>query len=405
MKTSLSSMEWLYVGVVASLPLFPVRGLPGGVSISLFLMLCMFGVYFVRAIMTGSVPSVFSKLDFALLCYLIVALFGMIDTASPEVLFSIGKSTIYMLAYLALKMAISEIPRQRLESLTGIGVVAGTVSFGAVMVFALYSTGSLSVLAGNFSYWTVTVGVFSSIDTVFGQARDDFASVHVMRNSVGEAFSFYVIAALVFGFRRRIMKVYMAVANTVFALSMFSRRALLAICFGVFGASMRQAGPGRKLLASLGMALGVAGYMYSAGASSRLTDFRDEARSVQYSEAMARFAESPIFGDGYGAKLSSGNYVHNFILSGAMMMGALGLIVTVWIVAKIALDCLRGFRAERGLQTSMFLIIPMLGMMVGSTVEGIFTMTSWVVLAIHEVHWARRSSGLPRLRSQGANGV
>ena len=401
MKSSLSAVEWLYVGVIASLPLFPVRGLPGGVSISLFLMLCMFGMYFVRAVMTASVPAIFSKLDLALLCYLIVALFGMVDTASPEVLFSIGKSTIYMLAYLALKMGISEIPHQRLETLTGVGVIAGTISFGAVMLFALYSTGSLSVLAGNFSYWTVTVGVFSSIDSVFGQARDDFTSVHVMRNSVGEAFSFYVIAALVFGFRRRLTKVYMAVANTVFALSMFSRRALLAICFGVFGASMRQAGPGRKVLAGLGMALGVAGYMFSSGADSRLTDFRDEARSIQYTEAIARFAESPIFGDGYGAKLSSGNYVHNFILSGAMMMGALGLLVTVWIFGKIALDCLRGFRAERGFQTSVFLIVPLLGMLVGSTVEGIFTMTSWVILAIHEVHWARRDNGLSRFSRRG----
>ena len=397
--------EALYCGTIATLPLFAVRGIPGGISLPLAFMLLMVVAIGLRAVLTSQVPAVFSRLDAALCGYLLVALVGLIDAATPEVLFAIAKSFIYLMAYLAFKMVLIEIPERRLEQLTGIGLILGTISFGLVMLYSLYSTGSLGVLFGSFSYWTVTVQVFNSIDSVFGQSRDEFASVHVMRNSVGEAFAFYVIAALVYGFRSKLMRLGVAGVNVIFALSMFSRRALLAVCFGVFGALATEVRGVKRALAIAAMAAGVLGYMVTSEASSRLTDFSDHARAEQYQEAVQLFGESPYFGHGYGAKLSTGNYVHNFVLAGAMMMGTLGLIVTLWIFLHVVKELVLGMRATPGFQTPLFLIIPILGMMVGSTVEGIFTMTSWVALALHDVSVLRRKNAAVAVSYPGASRV
>ncbi len=61
-----------------------------------------------------------------------------------------------------------------------------------------------------------------------------------MRNSVGEAFAFYVIVALAIGYRSRVLTIGVAGANALFALAMFSRRALLAVCFGAFSGTTRR---------------------------------------------------------------------------------------------------------------------------------------------------------------------
>ena len=382
--------EGLYCATIATLPLFAVRGLPGGISLPLGFMLLMVLVMGLRAAVTGRIPAVFTRLDVAFGAYLLVALFGLIDSATPSVLFAIFKSFVYLISYLGLKMVLIEIPERRLERLTAAGLIIGTVSFGAVMLYSLYVTGSISILFGSFNYWTVTVRVFNSIDTVFGQSREGFASVHVMRNSVGEAFSFYVIAALVYGFRSPLTRWAIAGVNVIFALSMFSRRALLAVSFGVFGAFATDSQGLKRVLAIVVMAAGVVGFMLTSEASGRLTDFSDHARAEQYREAVELFGESPVFGHGYGSKLAAGNYVHNFVLAGAMMMGALGLVVTAWIFIHILKGLVLGMRAGGGFQTPLFLIIPVLGMIVGSTVEGIFTMTSWVTLALHDVSQQRR---------------
>ena len=97
--------------------------------------------------------------------------------------------------------------------------------------------------------------------------------------------------------------------------------------------------------------------------------------------------------------------MHNFVLAGAMMMGTLGLIVTLWIFLHVVKELVLGMRATTGFQTPLFLIIPILGMMVGSTVEGIFTMTSWVALALHDVSVLRRKNAAVAVSYPGASRV
>ena len=121
-------------------------------------------------------------------------------------------------------------------------------------------------------------------------------------------------------------------------------------------------------------------------------DFTDQARTEQYTEAIQAILDKPLLGHGYGARLSTENYVHNFVLAGTMMMGLLGLLITAAILFYVVKSCALGLKARGGIQLPVILIIPILGMLVGSTVEGIFTITSWVAIALHEVECNIRKS-------------
>ena len=374
--------ELCFIALIATLPLFSMRLLPGGLSLPFVFIVALAAIAAFRFATTFRTAAVFSVTDGGICLYLLAAFITLSSAAELDV-FAALKSVAYFLVYLGMKMALSGFSFDRIKDLSRTGILVGTVLFSAIALVALQQSSHVGILFGSFSYNSLTIRVFADIDTVFGQGRESFTSVDVMRNSVGEAFAFYAIVALAIGYRSRVLTIGVAGANALFALAMFSRRALLAVCFGAFSGTT-QRGLSLRHVAAIG-ALLLAFFAMDTSDEARLTDFTDQARTEQYTEALERFADSPALGDGYGAKLSSDQYVHNFIFAGMMMMGILGLISTLVVFTSVLHRFCIGLFTKQTAWTTPLLVIPLLGMAVGSTVEGIFTLTGWVALAMHDI--------------------
>lgn len=391
MSPAQRSHGFLYTGLIATMPLFSVRLLPGGISIPLLFFLALAGVVFLGVMSSRQIPAIFSSVDNGLLFYLFAALLTLAHTANSATMFAIFKSVIYFVSYLGLKMALAGLTGEQIKLFTRRGLVIGTILFSAITVLALQRTHSLGLLSQGLSYNSVTARIFSAIDTAFGQGRESFTSANVMRNAVGESFAFYALLGITLGFRSRLLTAASIGFSILFTLGMFSRRAVLAIGLGVFGIAT-QRGVASRRVAAIGGLFAVVLFAMGSSGDTRLTDFSDAARTSQYSEALIRFAASPFLGEGYGAKLEADQYVHNFVLAGMMMMGIFGLLATLAVFVAVLVDFLQSLLRPATSWTSTLLIIPLLGMAVGSTVEGILTLTGWVAIALHDV--CRRQSGL-----------
>lgn len=220
---------FLYTGLIATLPLFSVRPLSGGLSLPLLFFSALALAVAAHISITRSIPVVFSLVDHGICLYMFSALLTLFYNANPEANFAITKSIIYFANYLGLKAALGSLSLERIQALTRRGLLLGTALIILVALLSLQKTNSFGIFSKGFSYNSVTVRVFSAIDTAFGQGRDSFRSVDVMRNAVAEAFALYVVLALTLGFRNQVIGISSFVVNGVFALGMFSRRALLAL--------------------------------------------------------------------------------------------------------------------------------------------------------------------------------
>jgi hypothetical protein len=73
--------------------------------------------------------------------------------------------------------------------------------------------------------------------------------------------------------------------------------------------------------------------------------------------------------------------VHNFIFSSFYTLGIFGLFISCYIFFAIFKNYIKFYILHR-YNLGVFLIIPILGLLVGSTVEGVFTIPEWICLAI-----------------------
>jgi O-antigen ligase len=388
----------LYMGILASLPLFSIRPFSGELSAPLMFFLAIGLVAALRIVGRLEIPKVFSALDLAICIYLLIALATLLKATDPDASFAFLKSVVYFLCYMALKMALASMTAEQVHAYTRRGILLGTAGFILVVLGALARTGGMGLLGGVPSYSGFTLPVFAAIDVAFGQGRADFASVDVMRNAVAEAFALYFLVAVGLGFRGRLLTLAAAGGNAILALGMFSRRALVAIVLGIFLGALRIEATPRRFDALVVLLLALVLFSVATtggggGGDSRHADLTDAARARQYEEALDRFAAAPLLGEGFGAKLSTDQYVHNFVLAGMMMMGVLGLAATLAVLGPMVLELFRGMVEPRAPWTSFLLLIPLLGMAVGSTVQGILTLAGWTALALHEVSRARMQAG------------
>ena len=67
------------------------------------------------------------------------------------------------------------------------------------------------------------------------------------------------------------------------------------------------------------------------------------------------------------------------------MLGVAGLFVALYLYVSLIIQFIVGLAKPRIYNTSTFLIIPILGMTIGATFEGIFTITSWVGISLYLV--------------------
>lgn len=118
------------------------------------------------------------------------------------------------------------------------------------------------------------------------------------------------------------------------------------------------------------------------------------SRVSQYQEAIRLIREHPFSGMGVGYKITHEYgtvYVHNFLLSTWLMMGLLGLLASGAIIAGLLVllrKALAGpvgdgrFGSAASQAAALLLFPPLLSLMSRSSVESIFLISDWFLLAL-----------------------
>ncbi len=366
--------------LVVSLPFFSVRNPMLRLSPPLWMMIIVGVVGALRCLYLRKISL--DIFDFMLLGYLgiVLANCAFLPQADNQYLI-LAKSVVYFALFATLKQFLMDFPIAVMEKVIFRGVIVGSFGFVAIALFALWRTGNLSVLTSSWKYYTLTLQTFASIDIVFGQQRmEEFASRDVMRNAVGEVFTLYFLLAQVF--RNKQISLWpplLLVLNGLLIVLTFSRRAFFAVAaVAMIAFKPNQQGVKRFLFTLLVLASLFTLTLFMEG-DSRLIDVSGGSRMDQYTEALSTWSEKPIFGVGYGTQLN-GRYVHNFVFSSMFFMGIPGLIFSLGITGYLLFHFFKGsFLQDNNLAN--LLVIPLFGLAVGATAEGIFTITQWFAIA------------------------
>jgi len=390
----------LYIVLIASLPFWSLRVFAGGVAITHVVLALILLVAILRIVSRLKISSVFDSLDLLLFVYLLSAFASIVYVSGDSQLFVLAKSVVYFLCYLGLKLLLWRFSVDQIIRSTVIGMVIGCGLFVSLVVVSVLQQGVDEVMSGGISYWTLTVNIYGGMASYLGSTKE-FSSASIMRSVVGEAFAFYFVFLLINRLRKKYLNVIFLMLNAVLALGTFSRRAMVAM-----GASMllvwKKSGKvwGRLLgvfvIASL---VGFVVFINEDGVG-RLADLSVDVRASQYVEALHEIEKRPISGYGYGTKLKDEGYIHNFILASWYMVGLPGLVISLLVFGGLIKQYMLAVAGQAQSLLAFLLIIPMIGLTIGSTVEGLFTPVGWVILALFSVH--RKKTGMdPLLRIDG----
>ena len=372
---------------IAVLPFFSVARGPLGASLPLIMFGVIGLVVFFRVLVSARLYRVFTTLDSLILFYLIISSVSLLVTWSETGFFALVKSTAYFFMYLGLKTHLSGYSYKDIMVSTVYGVTGGTVLFLAAVAIAIFV---LMAKGFDFSegigYDSLTLPVARSISGFLG-GEDIERSSDFMRNVMGEVFAFYIIVLLSGGTRPGLRSISVVVVNTVFMLATVSRRAFIAVSASLVLLMSKYIDFRRSAAMGVGgiliLLVTVLAY-YSFHDNLRVFDISDSSRIQQYEQALSLIYEKPILGWGYGAKLGEGVYVHNFVLASAYMNGIPGLVLGLSIYFLLVIRYLSGVISSPGSGYHMLLVIPILGLSVGSTVEGIFTIIGWLCIALYD---------------------
>lgn len=401
-----------YTFFVASFPFYSVQvfeKIPAApVLLSVIIVLCGIVV-----VLFHKIPrDLFGGIDATIVFYVFVAFCFSLYSEIPNASFVLLKTSYYTVFYLSLKLYLSPFDFTAIVRYTIAGIVIGSTLF-TMLLGLVFAENPALLMSMSFSYWGFAFEVYKSINAFFGASMGDFESREVMRSTASEGFAFFAIFILYY-MRNQSLKRGVLAFNSIMVLVLASRRAFLAL----FLALGTRASERRNVVLTL-MLLPLfllATYMLELWSLDwgRYSDMSSEVRVLQYKLAIDGFAESPFEGQGYGAKAGE-YYVHNFVLSSSFMMGVVGLASSMAILVVIFWGVVGSLLKKRWSGLHTLLVLPVIGLLVGSTTEGIFSLISWTILALYclerrteKVHVRRGGrqafSRLPSAKSLAAPG-
>lgn len=378
----------LYAILIASLPLFFVRYefIPGSIS---FVVLASIGLLVVaEIILRGKVKKIFGPIEGLILIYLILVSLIFLVHMNESALVPMYKTWVYFVLYLLLKNFLVSINFTHVENATFHGVVGGTLIFFVISALLLFQSGQFLSALGNLSHASLTFKIYAHLNEFLG-GMENFTTRNLMRSVVGESFAFYGLFLISkIAKYRSLPLLLLYLLEILFVIVSFSRRSLIAVgvsSFFIFFVTSKSIFTKAVIAPIIFMSLGVIVFLITS--DSRIFDFSNlgGTRGDMYVLAIDGFLDRPVLGNGYGVKIIDDNYVHNFILSSAFSLGISGLIVSFLIIGYLIVKYLHAIVQRTGSIYTFFLIIPIIGSMVGSTLEGMFTVTSWIILALWTV--------------------
>jgi len=376
-------IAFLYVLLIASLPFFSFRVFVGDVSLTLFLW-CGIAIFlFYYLWLKHKFPNFISFFDVIIAVYIAFCLLSFPFSRDDSSLFALIKTIVYFLFYLGLKFSLTKFGRDQVVNLTNYGIFTGIFLFSSLIIYVLFSKDLFSTVFSNVSYYNTTMKLYSGALSLFGEDVP-VKSRDFMRNALGECFAFYFVFVAFAGFRNKLARYFFASLGFFYSFFMFSRRAFLSVVVSVFYMIFKRMSMAKLILLCLAT-IGVIFFVGLGGMQigGRLFDYSDPSRIAQYGEVFDLISERIFFGYGYGAKISDEKYVHNFILASFYMMGIVGFLLSFFIYFILMFEYLSGLILKNISFIHVVLIIPIMGLSVGSTVEGIFTPVGWIILAIY----------------------
>lgn len=339
----------------------------GGVSPYQFVFLSLMLLVFLKISITRRVIIKFELFDFLFVIYLIVITVSYLKLQLHAPLL---KTYSYFIFYIVVKISMQNLNYDRVR----VAIESAAILSSATLIsFFLYTVSTMSI--AGFDYFSLTVSVFNQMVSNFG--GHDLASKDLMRNYLGEIFIFFFIVTVYA--KRRFIRV-LSVIPALFVFISFSRRAFVSLVLTLALLGFNRFGKLITIIFFFLLTVLVASIFY--GIEYRFLDFSDPARLKQYQEVIGYINSSPLFGHGFGAKLESEAYVHNAILANWYMNGIVGLILVmaiyVYFIKKVWDHVIEG-----NYYLASLLFIPIIGMSIGSTVEGFFTPVAWFVLAYY----------------------
>ena len=375
--------------LIASLPLFPFRSLTNGISFTFILLtlICVFAIF--SLLQKRSIPNVFNKIDFALFFYLSVLLVFAPLSHEETAYLVVGKTCFYFICYLSLKITMFNLSTKVLERTVFYGVIFGLLSMILLSLIAVAKFSFNKNLMGNINYWDFTFNIFKSISSLFGNENvHELRGSDLMRTAMGEIFAFYFIVSLCsVVHKNKIGKWLLVTLSAVLVLLLFSRRSLLSMVLTTVAYAFKNLK--QYPILSIGLIIvftsGITYLSLTFLKNTHIFDTTVTERVSQYETLLNIPGHEVITGKGVGAKLESGAYVHNFAASNFYMMGLAGAIVGAMIPFVVLFEYIKSLRIVNPNPVYYAMLIPILSLLVGSTTEGVFSPTCWIVLGLFGV--------------------
>lgn len=368
------------VALFAALPFFSLKVVTDILSpfhlVAIFVMmrLVFSPRYFVEGIVSRPVVSS------SLLAYLMVAAISFSVTSLPTAFVALMKTSFYFVIFVAASRLMREGQGRLLKSTVANGCLLGLILFLTLVLYANIAVGNNS--GWSFDYYGFTISVFRPVfELVAG--KEDFISRDLMRSSLAEIFVLYAFVFTTCWSRKG--RIFLLAICVVIALGFFSRRGLLMLILGAVvvwseGLFKEKKFGARQILGLFVFAM-VALLLWIVLGETRYADMDVESRTSQYELAARSISSNLIWGVGFGSQID-GKYVHNAVLSIWYMTGLWGLAPIMVLVFAMIQRLMRLTDNGISVGSAMFVIIPLVGMVSGSTTEGLFTPAGWLALAI-----------------------
>jgi O-antigen ligase len=372
--------------LIASLPFWPLR-IVGGLGASHLLLAAAVPLALVRIMATRRIAYRFGAVDIFLTLYLALAAASLIVSPVGLGLPALAKSLSYWVTFVAMGVLLHGVPLGVVKRACVVGVASGVLLFlGAAVLMIVSGQADLGSLSPNSIYWDLAFPVYRGLLTSAG-GLEDVRSADVMRSAVGEVFALYGLLVLISFRRATAFSIALLVLSATIAWAIASRRAGLALLIGFLLLSVRwrRRTVGVQILALLGLVSTAAAIVPSY--LGRFGDLSSTQRLDRLRVAMDRIASSPFSGHGYASQID-GQYVHNIVVGSWYMLGILGLALAMWLVAYLLTRAVQA-ADRRTPEAGVLLLIPFLGVLVGSTVEGTFTVVGWVSILVWSIRERR----------------
>jgi len=373
----------IFLLLIASLPLTFVRYDVINGSIPLAFMIGI-GIYsFIKIALSGKSADMFQSFEWMIAGYIILVFCIYLFHLNESAIMPMIKTVTYFILYLLLRSYLAMFKPDEIMRCIFHGVFLGTVFF-LVFLIILYADNTLFKFEDEvLSYGGWSFRLYESINFFYG-GTEDFKSRDMMRSPVGEAFSFYSIFLVLFFLKNRELLVLWLLPVAIFLLLLaFSRRSLVSLMVSlVFIFTFFKADIRLRILFNLFIFILVFSSFFFLFNESRFMDLSlDSTRENMFELALYSIDQNLLLGVGYGEKIFDDLYVHNFMLSSGVSLGLVGLVISSFIFATTIYIFFKGIFVRN--YSSFLTSIPVLGMLVGSSTESIFTLTSWIIFALY----------------------